>query len=81
MLQPMLQQKPTFLPMFIEVFARDVAMPVAIRKALSDPPRIVDSWPRWGVRCCTPATPALGVAQGQFFLPEGVKLQDGNTST
>ena len=38
MLQPMLQQKPTFLPMVVEVFARDVATPVAIRKALSAPP-------------------------------------------
>ena len=36
MLQPMLHQKPTFHPMVVDVFARDVAMPVAIRKALSD---------------------------------------------
>ena len=39
MLQPMLQQKLTFRPMVVEVFTRNVAMPVAIRKALSDPPK------------------------------------------
>ena len=38
MLQVMLQPETVFRPMVVEVFARDVATPVAIRKALSDPP-------------------------------------------
>ena len=38
MLQLMLQPETTFHPMGVEVFARDVATLVAIRKALSDPP-------------------------------------------
>ena len=71
MLQPMLQQKPTFRPMVVEVFARDVAMPVAIRKALSDPPQIVDLWPRRGGRCCTPATPPWGSLRVNVSLREG----------
>ena len=68
MLQPMLHQKPTFRPMVVDVFARDVAMPVAIRKALSDASQSSMCGPGGGSDVAT-GPPSLEVAQGQCFPP------------
>ena len=68
MLQPMLPPQTMFRPRVIEVCARDVAMPVAIRKALSAPPESSILDPRGGPMLHTDI-PARGIAQGQCFPP------------
>ena len=73
MLQPMFHPETACRPMVVAVVHGTWPRPVAIRKALSDPPRIFDSWPRWGGRSCTPVTPPVGVAQGECFPPGRAK--------
>ena len=63
----------------VEVFALDVARPVAIRKP-ERPPRIVDSWPRRGVRCCTPATLPFGCCRSVSPVPPRLRgLKDAGS--
>ena len=68
MLQPMLPPQTMFRPRVLEVCARDVAMPVAIRKALSPPQNHRFLTPVGGPMLHTDI-PARGVAQGQCFPP------------
>lgn len=71
MLQPMLHPEAACRPMVVAVVHETWPRPVAIRKALSDPPRIFDSWPRRAARSCTPATTPMGSLRVNVSLQEG----------